>query len=323
MKTLVTGATGFIGRHLCRHLIAAGHHVRVLVRPSTPARRLDRLGEVETITGDVTVPQTLPDAVAGVDAVVHLAGVTSAARASTYDRVNAQGTARLAEACLKRRLSRFVFVSSLAAQGPSQPSEPHVRPGGEEPVNAYGRSKLAAEAALSAVADDLPVTILRPAMTYGPYDPELAAWARLAQRRLLPVVDGLELSFIHVDDLCRLIVELIEPGERPVGPFFLSDGEPCPMSALADMLERALCRAPAVRLPLSSRLLSLLVPVAEQATGLIGAAPLLARTLRELSGGGWACRPDLARAELGFEPSRSFDTGLSQTIDWYRRHQWI
>lgn len=323
MKTLVTGATGFIGRHVCRHLITAGHHVRVLVRPSTPARRLDRLGEVETVTGDVTVPQTLPEAVAGVDAVVHLAGVTSAARTSTYDRVNAEGTARLAEACLKRDLSRFVFVSSLAAQGPSQPGRPHVRPGSEAPVNAYGRSKLAAEAALIAYAPEMPVTILRPAMTYGPYDPELAAWASLARRRLLPIVDDLELSFVHVDDLCRLIVDLLEPGARPVGPFFLSDGQPCPMPELADMLERALCRAPAIRLPLSARVLGLLVPVAEQATGLIGAAPLLARTLRELSGGGWACVPDRARDELGFEPSRSFETGLGQTIDWYRRHQWI
>lgn len=323
MKILVTGATGFIGRHVCRHLLAAGHHVRVLVRPSTPARRLDRLGEVETVTGDVTVPRTLPDAVHRVDAVVHLAGVTAAARHSTYHRVNAAGTAELAEACRGRGLTRFIFVSSLAAQGPSRPGAPHIDAGGEQPVNAYGRSKLAAEDALRALTDDVPVTVLRPGITYGPFDPELAAWARLARRGLLPVVNGVELSFVHVDDLCRLLVDLVEPGERPFGPFFVSDGEPCPMTDLADMLERTLCRRPAIRLPLSASALGLMVPAAERITGLLGAGPLLARTLRELSGGGWACLPTRARESLGFSGARPLGIGLAQTIDWYRRHHWL
>lgn len=323
MRVLVTGATGFIGRHLCRQLLEAGHQVRVLVRPSTPARRLDRLGDVETVTGDVTVPRSLPDAVTGANAVVHLAGVTAAARGSTYDRVNARGTADLADTCRSRGLNRFVYISSLAAQGPSRPGAPHVDPGNEAPVNAYGRSKLAAEQALAALRTEVPVTVLRPGIVYGPFDPELAAWARLARRRLLPVVRGVELSFVHVDDLCRLVLELLAPGERPFGPFFISDGDPCSMPDLADLLERSLCDRPAVRVPLSTSALGLLVPAVEKAAGLVGAAPLLARTLRELSGGGWACVPDRARRDLGFAPALPFDRGLSQTIDWYRRHRWI
>ena len=99
---LVTGATGFIGRHLCRHLADRGHRLRVLVRPTTSAARRARLGEVEVITGDVTVPDSLPAAVDGCDAVVHLAGVIAATRRGIYDRVNTEGTRYVAPACAGR-----------------------------------------------------------------------------------------------------------------------------------------------------------------------------------------------------------------------------
>lgn len=323
MKILVTGATGFIGRHLCRHLRDAGHHVRVLVRPNTAARRLDRLGEVETMTGDVTVVESLPPAVDGVDAVVHLAGVTAAARASTYERVNAEGTAALARACRERPVKRFVFLSSLAAQGPSRPGHPHVDAGGERPVNDYGRSKLAAEVRLRSEPGPVPVTVLRPGIVYGPHDPEMAAWARMARSRVLPVVPDVALSFVHVDDLCHLVTRLVEPGRWPFGPYFVSDGPPIAMTALADLLERAVCGDAALRLPLPARLLDALAPAIERATSLVGAGSLLARTLRELSGGGWACLPDRARDDLGFGPSRAFHSGFTETLDWYRRHGWI
>ncbi|MCB9552982.1 MAG: NAD-dependent epimerase/dehydratase family protein [Myxococcales bacterium] len=93
MKVFITGATGFIGRHLCRVLGERGHRLRVLVRPTTSSTRLARLGEVEMVTGDLTVADSLPAAVDGCDAVVHLAGVIAAARRAIYDRVNADGTA--------------------------------------------------------------------------------------------------------------------------------------------------------------------------------------------------------------------------------------
>lgn len=321
MRVLVTGATGFIGRHLCRHLNASGHEVRALVRPSTPARRLYRLGEAESFTGDVTVPATLADALDGVDGVVHLAGVIAAARASTYRRVNAEGTRDLVEACAEHGVGRLVFLSSLAAQGPSLPGQPHVEAGDEQPINAYGRSKLEAEQHL-ARTPAVRTTVLRPGIVYGPHDPELAAWARLARLRLLPVVDGVELSFVHVDDLCRLVLDVLGHA-GPFGPYFVSEGEPHPMSDVADRFERAMGGGWAVRLPVSLKALAWAAPSIERVSALMGTGPLVARTLRELSGGGWACRADRAAVDLGFAPAIPFDVGLPQTIEWYRRHRWI
>lgn len=323
MKVLVTGATGFIGRHLCRHLTARGHRLRVLVRPSTSAARLERLGEVETVVGDVTVPASLPEAVDGCAGVVHLAGVIAAARRAIYDRVNTEGTRNLALACRGRGVERVVYVSSLAAQGPSTPGQPHRHATDEAPVNDYGRSKLAAERSLLDPAAPLPAVVLRPGIVYGPHDPEMAAWARMARLRVLPIVAGLELSFVHVDDLCDLIADLLEPGPRPAGPFFVSDDPPIEMSALADLIERVVGGAPALRIPLSTTLLGRLAPSIEKISSAVGAGPLLARTLRELAGGGWACVSGDARAELGFEPSRRFVPSFVETLDWYRREGWL
>ncbi|MEZ4435939.1 MAG: NAD-dependent epimerase/dehydratase family protein [bacterium] len=323
MKVLVTGATGFIGRHLCRHLAARGHRLRVLVRPTTSASRLERLGEVETVTGDVTVPASLPEAVDGCEAVVHLAGVIAAARRAIYERVNVDGTRNLALACRGRGVSRIVYVSSLAAQGPSVPGQPHRHAGDEAPVNDYGHSKLAAERCLLDATAQVPAVVLRPGIVFGPYDPEIAAWARMARLRVLPIVAGLELSFVHVDDLCVLIGDLLEPGERPAGPFFVSDDPPVSMELLADLIERAAGSGPALRMPLSTSILTRLAPSIEKLSSAVGAGPLLARTLRELAGGGWACVSDDARAELGFVPSRPFVPSFVETLDWYRREGWL
>ncbi len=324
MRILVTGATGFIGWHLCRALRVRGHEVRALVRPGAAISDLEALG-VERRTGDVTVPASLPHALEGIEAVAHLAGVLNASRDSTYDRVNREGTMHLAVACHDQALRRFAFVSSLAAQGPSAPGHPHRHAGDEHPYNAYGRSKLAAEAILrrEAAEHGLPVTILRPATVYGPRDPEVAAWGRLARLRLLPIVDGMEMCFLHVEDLVSLVADVLERDDAPVGPFFVSDGECHRMERVADLVERLAGAPPALRLPLSPGLLELVGTAAERLARATGIGALAARSLGELRASGWACVPDEAREALGFEPRHHLADGLPEVFAWYRAHGWI
>ena len=144
MKVLVTGATGFIGTALGSTLIEAGFEVRVLLRPGA---RLEgpQAARFESVEGDVTVRDSLDEAVAGVDGVVHLAGARSASRPETFHRVNAVGTDNLGRACEKAGVGRFIYMSSLAAQGPAPFGTVLDRPGNESPIGPYGHSKLAAE----------------------------------------------------------------------------------------------------------------------------------------------------------------------------------
>ena len=233
MRALVTGGQGFVGSHLCERLVAQGHRVRVLARPSSELRHLSGI-EVEVVRADVTEPAGLPSAVAGCDVVFHVAGALRGLREQDLFRVNADGTRNLVGAAVaaEPRLARFVYVSSLAAAGPSLGgSTPRTEDMPPEPLTWYGRSKLAGESAVRSVAG-LSWTILRPAIVFGPRERDLLRYFRLARRGCLPVVGFSDryYSLIYVEDLAEGLVRAAEapaavgqiyflagPGRRQLG----------------------------------------------------------------------------------------------------------
>jgi dihydroflavonol-4-reductase len=214
---LVTGASGFIGSHLWETLVQQGFHVRCLVRNASQAERC-RAGGAEPVLGDATDLESVRQAVLGADLVFNLAGLTHARTTAELVRVNQGGPEQIARACAEQESPPcHILVSSVAAAGPTTPDRIRTEADPPAPVSHYGRSKLLGEQAVRRWAAEVPTTIIRPGVVFGPRD-----------RGMVPVMDSIArfrlhfnpgwnsplLSFIDVFDLLLILQMAAEKGER-------------------------------------------------------------------------------------------------------------
>lgn len=327
---LVTGANGFVGSHLVEALLARGYRVRCMVRRTSDLAFIGHL-PVEWTYADLCDGAELQAALQGVDAVCHCAALTRALDEETFLRVNTQGTEALARAGLEAvpKLRRFLFVSSVAAAGPSDgPGDvvDETRP--PRPVTWYGKSKLAAEQALQAMAgegyDRLPVTIVRPAAVYGPRDKDFYAYFRAIKLHLCLQLgrDERYVSLIHVCDLVDLLLQSLEQ-EQAVGQTYFGCGPATTYAELAKVIACALdSRSVRINIPLA-----LLGPMATASTvkGRLTGRPGLLNEQRlvDVRQRSWLFSGEKARRELGFEARYDLETGVRETVEWYRREGWL
>src|ERR1700722_7323493 len=243
MKVLVTGASGFLGSHVAEQLSRDGHDVRALVRKSSNRDFLERLERIEFAYGGVEGAEKAAEAVKGVDAIVHSAGLVKARSAEEFHRTNVEGTRNLVEAAKKHapKLRRFVFVSSLTDAGPSLDGVP-LEGDGAGPVTHYGRSKLDAERVVLAVKDAIPVTILRPSIIYGPRDHEILVFFKSVKTGVLPTVGkgDTTMSMVFGSDCAEACIKAITADVPSGAVYFVDDGEPYPFRPLVEGIEAAL-----------------------------------------------------------------------------------
>jgi len=322
LRVLVTGATGFVGSVLAEKLVARGDRVRAVVRPTSKSAELVRLG-AELVLGDLASPPSLSAAVEGCDAVVHLAGAVKALRAKDFMRVNGEGSRAVAEACAAaKHPPRFVYVSSLAAAGPSRDGRPRREEDQAAPVSAYGRSKLAGERAVRAVVDRVQASIVRPPAVYGPRDrefvPRLLRMARLGVFFRLGFGER-RYSLVHVSDLCDGILAVLERGrgvarDGPEGVYFLDSGEEHAYREIAmAVCAAAGTRAAVVPLPELAGLIAVAgVSLFAAATGT--ANVLSFDKLRELRQRAWTCSSERAQRELGYAPRFDLARGMVDAV---------
>ena len=170
---LITGASGFVGSHIVDHLHAKGYDIRVLARKGGSKPRYINHLPVEYIAGDFADAASLTDAVRGVDYIFHSAGATAAKNRDGFFQGNQLATRNLLEGALRHapNLKRFVHVSSLAAVGSSSGAgSPVDEQTPFHPITAYGESKAAAEKEVMDRMKEIPATIVRPPVVYGPRD---------------------------------------------------------------------------------------------------------------------------------------------------------
>jgi 2-alkyl-3-oxoalkanoate reductase len=325
MKVLVTGASGFLGGHVAELLSKRGDHVRALVRKTSNRKHLASLPNVELFEGSVEDVDRIAEAVTGVDAVVHSAGLIKARSTDEFFAVNVGGTSNLVEAARRRPLKRFVLISSLEACGPSADGQP-VSAEQESPVTAYGRSKLAAEKVVLSAKDDIPVVILRPGAIYGPRDGEILEAFKSIQRGLLPLIAGGEAKgmWIYATDCASACVCAID-ADRPSGRVYFVDDGCGPMEQrqmLADA-EHAIGKRAVLRASLPVPLL-MAVARGVEAFGRVSNRPvMLTREKANMLLQHWVCSSEETRRDLGWAPTVLWPDGVKLAVHWYRDNGWL
>lgn len=332
MRTaLVTGATGFIGRHVVDGLLDRGVAVRALVRSPARAAHLRRDG-VEVVTGSLDGIDAWRGAIAGCDAVFHCAGLVAARRRAELTAVNGVAAGRLADACAAAETPPvFVHLSSLAAAGPAPRDGIRDEAAPPRPVSAYGASKLAGDGELSARAARLPITLVRPGIVFGPHETNVAAMFQSIQWTRLHAMMGFRsprLSLVHVADLVPLVLAAAErgtrlpptPGTAPgAGIYQAADDREFPTHA---ELGRRMARALGTRTLVLPLPLTVAFPTAfaiETFWNLRGSPSIVSPDkIREAIAPSWAASAARARDELGFSPAASLDQRLAETAAWLR-----
>ena len=295
----VTGATGFIGRALCRRLNDLGLPVRALVRRA----RAELPGGVTRVHGSLADPGALAELVRDARVVIHCAGTVRGANRAAFDAVNVDGTAALIEAMSEQApTARLVLLSSLAAREPK--------------LSDYAVSKRAAEALLT---PGLPFEhcILRPTAVYGPGDVELQPLLTAMARGVAPVPGRPDhrVTLIHVDDLVDALIAAATRAPGP-GPFELADdradGYRWPELAAA---VGARSKRRVWLLPVPAAVLVGLGWINRRLAGALGRAPMLTPgKARELLHPDWSCDPRPFRAATGWAPQHDLAAGLATVL---------
>jgi UDP-glucose 4-epimerase len=295
MRVLITGANGFVGRALLPALIPFGHQARAAVR-STPTPPFPPTVEVREI-GDLSRDIDWAPLVEGCDAVVHLAGIAHIGPGiaeEVYDRVNHRATVALARAAKVAGVSRFIFMSSIRAQ--SGPVADHMltEDDAPRPTDAYGRSKLAAETALRTM--DIPYTILRPVLVYGPN--AKGNFAELVRYAAMPYplpFGGLtkQRSLVSLSGLVQAVIFALASAHAVNQTFIVADPAPISVAAMIAALRQGLGRAPGL-FSLPRPLLHALLTIAGKGDALDRIDGELVASAAKLVGAGWQAMPDTA-----------------------------
>ena len=338
-RCLITGANGFVGSNLARRLYDEGWEVRCLVRSTSNLEQLAEL-PVERVDGSLADAESMQRAAAGVDYVFHVAGRTAAFQAQQFFEDNVGGTRRLAEACLKQTTPpTLVMVSSLAAGGTGTMKAPRDEDQPEEPVSAYGKSKLAAEQALASFAAELPASVVRPPMVFGRADRASLALYRSLRTLPLHLSPGMRkfpVSLVNAADLSDAMLRIALHGERLAPPGGAANGARRGQGKYYVAAERHVtygemgqlaARAAGWRvatIPLPTPIFWVAGAIGEAVARRRGRPALINfDKVREATARGWVCSDEKIRQTLGYQPSATLEEQYAETVAWYREQGWI
>lgn len=326
MTSLVTGASGFIGRHLVDTLAASGEDIRCLSRgPAAPDARRN----VTHFKADYSRPDLglADDVLRDVRTVYHLAGATRAVSAREFNQANVTVTERLIDRLIARspERPRFIFISSQAAAGPARDAEhPRRESDPEAPIEDYGRSKLAAEKLVR--AREIPSIILRPVAVYGPADRDFLSIFSMIKRgvAVYPGTRHAAISTVFVKDLVAGIITAARSDASIGHTYFLGDDRPASWKEIYDVIGEVLGHPHPLEVKIPHGVVAVAGSIGDLVGSISGRPPLINSSKAMLAAPRyWLCSSAKARADFGFSTHTSLLGGMRATYDWYLRNRWL
>jgi dihydroflavonol-4-reductase len=320
LKALVTGGTGFIGSHLVQTLVSKNWDVTCLVRPTSRTGLLKKF-PVNFIVQETNNQRILESAVKGQDYIFHLAGRIRPASRATYDEANHQLTRNLVEACLSQNpgISRFVYLSSIAAAGPSFTGQYSVESQTPSPTSEYGRTKLKGEMAVRDAWDSIPATIIRPPNVYGPRQQETELLIKLISKRIVPILKerGETTSLIYVRDLVEGIIQAALSPKTQKQIYYLTDGKGYSWRELILTIKKhALGNSLFFPLYEEAIFFAALLTDVVMATGLVRVF-FGRKVWRSMIQTPWLFSTSKAEKEFGFHTNYTLEEGIKETVSYY------
>ncbi|MFZ0884966.1 MAG: hopanoid-associated sugar epimerase [Candidatus Acidiferrales bacterium] len=327
MKTLVTGATGFVGNHVARQLAGAGHAVRVLVRPTSNVKVLDGVA-VEFCEGDLRDAASLTRAMQGVQRVYHVAAdyrLWTKNPDEIYES-NVEGTRRLIEVARRVSAERIVYTSTVATIAvPRHGALPNedTRATLDEMIGHYKRSKfLAEQVALDAAKSGAPVIIVNPTAPVGPGDWKPTPTGRIILDFLkgkMPAYVDTGLNVAPVEDVAAGHLLAAEKGR--IGERYILGGRNMTLKQILDALAAIAGRStPRIRLPHAVALMAGYAD--EMFSRVMGREPRIPVEGVRMSRHKMFVESDKAQRELGYQPTK-VEAALERAVRWYEEHGYI
>lgn len=300
----LTGATGFLGKHLLQHYSEAGYKVRALTR-----KPRDNNDHVEWIEGNLDDGDALNKLCEGANIVIHCAGLTKALNRNEFFDVNLGGTKNLLKAAKAQNIDRFLLISSLAAREPQ--------------ISHYGASKNAAEGALKSGKWPFRWTIIRPPAIYGPHDMEILKIFKSSKFGFLPAPGSPKnrFSMIHVDDLADAIVKLPDTGHNH-DIVELDDGKAngYRLSDICNAVEAIDGKRPSL-IPVPFPILALLGIFSDLIAHITRKPAMLTlSSAYHLSHPDWTIKNSRRPNIPNHSPRFGLEAGLQNTLEWYRQN---
>ena len=325
---LVTGASGFVGAAVVRQLLAAGHAVRALIRPTSAHTNLAGL-PVEIAQGDLRDPDSLNCAMAGVRFVFHVAADYRLWARHPQDivRTNVEGTRTLMEAALRAGVERIVYTSSVAtlkARPDGKPSDETFPLEEAAAIGAYKYSKVVAELLVETMAADhnLPAVIVNPSTPIGPRDVRPTPTGRIiveAATGRMPAYVDTGLNLVHVDDVAA--GHLLALAKGRIGERYILGGQDVLLGDMLGEIARQTGRSPP-KLRLPRRLIFPIAYAAEALAYFTDREPFVTTTGLRLAKDRMFFTSAKAERELSYH-ARPYSEAIADAIAWFRQHGYL